>query len=156
MDRESEGAVTFASNRRSGLPSPVPCDQNPGAMPTETNSLQNLIETIQIWLATEGLAFGIRLLGALVIFVIGKWVAKFVSGLVGGALGRARVEATLNRFLTRIAYTLLLLVVIMAALDMVGVKTTSLVAIIGAVALSRRHLVMGRGRDESTGDVHDS
>ncbi len=105
-------------------------------MPTENTSLENLVETVQLWLATEGLAFGIRLLGALVIFVIGKWVARFVSSLVSGALGRAKVEATLNRFLTRIANTLLLLVVIMAALDMIGVKTTSLVAIIGAAGLA--------------------
>lgn len=105
-------------------------------MPTESTSLQNLVDTVQVWLATEGLAFGIRVLGALVIFFIGKWVAKFVSGLVAGALTRAHVEATLNRFFTRIAYSLLLVVVVMAALDMVGVKTTSLVAIIGAAGLA--------------------
>lgn len=99
-------------------------------------SIEKLTETVQVWLATEGLAFGIRLLGALVIFLVGKWVAKLVSGLIGGALNRAHVDATLNRFLTRIAYTLLLLVVVMAALDMIGVKTTSLVAIIGAAGLA--------------------
>ncbi|MFM1852495.1 MAG: hypothetical protein RIS54_2179 [Verrucomicrobiota bacterium] len=69
-------------------------------------------------------------------FFIGKWVAKLVAGLLTRALDRAKLDATLNRFLTRIANVVLLIVVILAALDMVGVKTTSLVAIIGAAALA--------------------
>ena len=106
-------------------------------MPTgDTSSFNSLIDAVQIWLATEGLAFLLRLLGALLIFYIGKWVARFVSGLVAGALTRAKIEPTLGRFLTRIAYTLLLIVVVMAALDVVGVKTTSMVAIIGAAGLA--------------------
>ncbi len=106
-------------------------------MPTgDTSSFNSLIDAVQIWLATEGLAFLLRLLGALLIFFIGKWVARFISGLVAGALTRAKIEPTLGRFLTRIAYTLLLIVVVMAALDVVGVKTTSMVAIIGAAGLA--------------------
>lgn len=94
------------------------------------------MDAVRAWLTTEGLAFGIRLLGALANFVIGKWVAKLVAGLLTRALVRAKLDATLNRFLTRIANVVLLIVVILAALDMVGVKTTSLVAIIGAAALA--------------------
>ncbi len=106
-------------------------------MPTgDTSSFNSLIDAVQIWLATEGLAFLLRLLGALLIFFIGRWVARFISGLVAGALTRAKIEPTLGRFLTRIAYTLLLIVVVMAALDVVGVKTTSMVAIIGAAGLA--------------------
>jgi len=104
--------------------------------PESTSSFTSLLDVVQVWLATEGLAFGIRLLGALLIFVVGRWVAKFVSSLISGALTRAKIDATLNRFITRIAYTLLLVVVVMAALDMIGVRTTSLVAIIGAAGLA--------------------
>ncbi|MFZ9683386.1 MAG: mechanosensitive ion channel family protein [Cephaloticoccus sp.] len=68
-----------------------------------TESLNSTMEALQTWLATEGLAFGIRLLGALAIFVIGKWAAKLVSGLLSRALERAKLDPTLNRFLTRIA-----------------------------------------------------
>jgi small conductance mechanosensitive channel len=106
-------------------------------MPTgDTTSLNTLVDAVQIWLATEGLAFLLRLLAALLIFLIGKWVARFISGLISGALTRAKVEPTLGRFLTRIAYTVLIVVVAMAALDMVGVKTTSMIAIIGAAGLA--------------------
>ncbi len=104
--------------------------------PDSTSSFTSFLDVVQVWLATEGLVFGVRLLGALLIFVVGKWVARFVSGLISAALTRAKTDATLNRFLTRIAYTLLLVVVVMSALDMIGVRTTSLVAIIGAAGLA--------------------
>jgi|UniRef100_UPI0040499A26 small conductance mechanosensitive channel len=102
----------------------------------DTASLQTTWDSVQVWLATEGLAFGIKLLGALVIFVIGKWLARLISGAISRALEKAKLEPTLNRFVTKISYVLLLLIVIMASLDMLGIRTTSLVAIIGAAGLA--------------------
>lgn len=94
------------------------------------------LETVQVWLMTEGLTFGGRLLGALAVFVIGKWVAGLLSGVLSGVLDRAKMDPTLNRFVTRLAKVLLLVVVILASLDLLGIKTTSLVAIIGAASLA--------------------
>ncbi len=85
---------------------------------------------------TEGLDFGIRLVTALLIFVIGKWLAKIISGAISRAFERSKMDVTLNQFLTRIVYTMLLIVVVLAALDRMGVKTTSMVAIIGAAGLA--------------------
>lgn len=106
-------------------------------MPTaDSQSIHSTIVTLQNWLATEGVAFGLRLLGALLIFFIGKLLARSLSHLLAKTLGRAKLDDTLNRFLVRIAYVLMLIVVILAALDMIGVKTTSMVAIIGAAGLA--------------------
>jgi len=91
---------------------------------------------IKTWLATEGLGFGIRLLTALLIFVIGKWLAKMISGAISRAFARSKMDETLNQFLTKIAYVMLLIVVILAAVDRLGVETTSMVAIIGAAGLA--------------------
>ncbi len=102
----------------------------------DTNSLNSTIESLQIWLATEGASFGLKLLGAIAIFIVGKWLARLLSGVLSRALLRAKLDETLTQFVSRIAYVLLLLVVIMAALDMIGVKTTSMVAIIGAAGLA--------------------
>lgn len=103
---------------------------------TDPQSLHTTYETITNWLATEGLTFGIKLVAALAIFIIGKWLARLLGAVLSRALDRAKLDATLNRFITRIAHVLMLLVVVMAALDMIGVKTTSLVAIIGAAGLA--------------------
>lgn len=102
----------------------------------DSQSLTATMDTVQIWLATEGLSFGIKLLGALAIFVIGKWLAGVLSRAISRALERAKLEPTLNRFVTKISYVLLLIIVIMAALDSMGVRTTSMVAIIGAAGLA--------------------
>lgn len=100
------------------------------------HSINATMDAVTTWLTTEGLAFGIRLLAALAIFIIGKWIVRLLCGLISKALERAKLDPTLNRFLTRITNVLLLIVVIMAALDMIGIKTTSLVAIIGAAGLA--------------------
>ena len=100
------------------------------------HSINATMDAVTTWLTTEGLAFGIRLLAALAIFIIGKWIVRLLCGLISNALERAKLDPTLNRFLTRITNVLLLIVVIMAALDMIGIKTTSLVAIIGAAGLA--------------------
>lgn len=90
----------------------------------------------QEWLTTTGLDWGTRILLALLIFVIGRIVARLLTGLMMRALQRAKIEATLSGFLGRIANIILLLVVVMAALEKLGVQTTSLVAMLGAAGLA--------------------
>ncbi len=103
---------------------------------TDPNTVDSTTEMIKTWLATEGLDFGIRIVTALVIFLIGKWLANLISGVISRAFARSKMDETLNQFLTRIAYVLMLIVVILAALDRLGVKTTSMVAILGAAGLA--------------------
>lgn len=98
--------------------------------------MDNTINAVQTWLTTSGLDFAIRLVTALLIFLIGKWVAKMISAAISRAFSRSKMDETLNGFLTRIAYVILLIVVVLAALDRLGVKTTSMVAIIGAAGLA--------------------
>ena len=78
----------------------------------------------------------IKLLVALAIWLIGKWIAKRISGLSKRLMEKARVDATLVRFIGNIIYVVLLVVVGIAALDHLGVKTTSLLAIFGAAGLA--------------------
>lgn len=106
-------------------------------MPENTSTtFQDIIDSTLAWLAGNGREFLLNLLVALVIFFVGKWVAKKLSRVVAGMLERGKVDATLCRFIARIVHVLLLTVVVLAALDRLGVKTTSLVAIIGAAGLA--------------------
>lgn len=105
-------------------------------MPDETQTLLDLTATLQTWLATQGLTFAIRLIAALAIFFIGRWLAGALSRLFGGVLERAKIDATLRGFFVRIVQVLLLVFVVLASLDQLGVRTTSLVAILGAAGLA--------------------
>nr|WP_136250362.1 mechanosensitive ion channel domain-containing protein [Ningiella ruwaisensis] len=80
--------------------------------------------------------FAIDLAVAIVIFIIGKIVVNILVNLVGKLLGRANYDSMLVDFVKAIVKAILMLFVIVAALDQLGVDTTSLVAILGAAGLA--------------------
>lgn len=85
---------------------------------------------------TYAIPWGINIVMALAIFIIGRIVAKIIVNLVGKLLARSNHDDMLVDFLKAILNSLLMLFVIVAALDQLGVDTTSLVAILGAAGLA--------------------
>jgi small conductance mechanosensitive channel len=81
-------------------------------------------------------AFMIHLLTAGLIFLIGRWVAKMLTNMVRRMLRRTDMEDTLEKFLCNLLYAVLLTVVVIAAINQLGVQTTSLLAILGAAGLA--------------------
>ncbi|SIR05927.1 mechanosensitive ion channel family protein [Solilutibacter tolerans] len=80
--------------------------------------------------------WGLKLLAAVIIFVVGRWLAKRLSNGLDRVMGRAGVDVTLGGFLRNIAYAVMLVLVIMTALSALGVPTTSMFAILGAAGLA--------------------
>jgi len=81
-------------------------------------------------------AYTWNIFGALVIFIVGKWLARKLATLLKKLMYKQGVDQTLVRFLDNIVYYALLVVVIMAAADRLGVNTSSLLAIFGAAGLA--------------------
>ena len=81
-------------------------------------------------------AWGLRLLAAVAIFVIGRWLARRLSAGLDRVMGRAGVDTTLGGFLRNIAYAVMLVLVIMTALTAIGIPTTSMFAVLGAAGLA--------------------
>lgn len=73
---------------------------------------------------------------AAIIVLLGYWLAKWISGIVYRALTRGRVEHTLAGFLRNVTYAVMMVVVFIAALQKIGVPTTSVLAIVGAAGLA--------------------
>jgi small conductance mechanosensitive channel len=80
--------------------------------------------------------WAVKIVLALAIYVIGKWVAQRVTKLVSKLMNVRHVDATLVNFLGNIVYAILLVAVIMAALDTLGFPVTSLLAVVGAAGLA--------------------
>lgn len=80
--------------------------------------------------------YGFKLLAAILIFVIGKWVANKLTALIKKMMLKAKIDKTLVEFSESIVYVALLLMVIIAALNQLGVNTTSFVAVFGAATLA--------------------
>ena len=73
---------------------------------------------------------------ALLILFVGRWLARRTSGFIDRAMQQAKIEATVTKFVTNMAYSAMLVFIILIALGQVGVQTTSLLALIGAAGLA--------------------
>jgi small conductance mechanosensitive channel len=90
--------------------------------------LQSLIDYISPWLPKIAIA--------LIVFIIGRWLARAITRAIEAGMTRAGQDVTLVKFLGRLIYTTLFFAVIIAALDQLGVQTTSLLAVLGAAGLA--------------------
>lgn len=94
------------------------------------------MENITNWVSEHGIDWGIKIAIAIAIFVIGKMLANLIASIVKKALQRAGTDAMLVNFLGTITYTVLIIAVLLAAVDSLGVNVTSLMAILGAAGLA--------------------
>jgi small conductance mechanosensitive channel len=82
------------------------------------------------------LEFGLKIVTALAIFIIGKWVARKLGSAVTKLLEKGSGDPMLVRFVGNIVYFALLTFVILAAIAQMGVQTTSFVAALGAAGFA--------------------
>ena len=80
--------------------------------------------------------YGLKVLAAIAIFIIGRWVAKGVRKLVERMMTKGKVDSTLVTFTSNMAYIGLLAFIVIAALGQLGIQTTSFIAILGAAGLA--------------------
>lgn len=80
--------------------------------------------------------YGVRIIGALLIFFVGKKVASWLSKMFVKVIGKTSLDETTASFLSSAVYMVLLLLVVLAALANLGVETTSFVALLGAMGLA--------------------
>tara|TARA_A100001234_G_scaffold143131_1_gene125688 strand:+ start:2277 stop:3104 length:828 start_codon:yes stop_codon:yes gene_type:complete len=81
-------------------------------------------------------SFGISLFIALFILVIGRQVVKILIKVISSALERSNTEDTVRIFVTNLLNTLLMIVVFIAAINQLGIQTTSIIAVLGAAGLA--------------------
>ena len=80
--------------------------------------------------------YGVRVVAAIAIFVVGRWVAKALRNFLSRLMTRQKVDQTLNTFVTGLSYMALMAFVIIAALNQLGIQTASLIAVLGAAGLA--------------------
>jgi small conductance mechanosensitive channel len=95
-------------------------------------------EVSQLWLQVQDIAtaWGLKVIAAVAIFIIGRWVAMLVRRGVRRVMDRAKVEPIITGFVSSIVYIALLAFVVVAALGQIGIQTTSFIAILGAAGLA--------------------
>lgn len=95
-------------------------------------STMNMQTLLNDWI----IPYSTKVLLAIVIFIIGKFLARLISKLLGKAALASTRDEMLQSFVNSISYFLLLLIVVIASLSQLGINTSSLVALIGAAGLA--------------------
>ena len=94
------------------------------------------IDKLLVQAQSLSLEFGVKIVTALAIFIIGKWVARKLGSAVTKLLEKGSGDPMLVRFVGNIVYFALLTFVILAAIAQMGVQTTSFVAALGAAGFA--------------------
>jgi small conductance mechanosensitive channel len=94
-------------------------------------------EAIWTFLSTQGADFGLKLLGALAAWIIGRWLISMVLRMLTAGFQRGgKVDPTLANYLTSIISVVLNIILVLAILDIFGVKTTSFAALLAGAGLA--------------------
>ena len=94
---------------------------------------------MQAWLSTAqelAVQYGLRILAAVVVLIVGRWVARGVRRVVERLMERGRLDPTIIKFAGNLTYIALLAFTILAALNQLGIQTTSFIAVLGAAGLA--------------------
>ena len=94
--------------------------------------LEKYYEIIVNWLSI----YSLKIVAAILVLIIGKWIARKISKLLAVVLEKNKVDATLVGFLANITYYALLIMVVIAAAGQLGINTTSFLTIVGAAGLA--------------------
>jgi len=82
------------------------------------------------------IAFGLRALGAIAVWFVGRWLIRLVVRLLGRALTRQHVDPTLMGYLANIVTVALNVILVVALLGYFGVETTSFAALVAGIGVA--------------------
>lgn len=88
------------------------------------------------FIVENGVHFGLKVIGAIAIWIIGRWLIGIAVRLATAGLERQKVDATLTRYLGTMISGTLTIILIVAILGFFGVETTSFAAIVAAAGVA--------------------
>lgn len=94
--------------------------------------MQDVMETLTEWATL----YGLNLLGAVLILIVGWIAAKLIRRIVRGMMERAKLDKMLVSFGGHLSYAVVMVFVIIAVINRLGVQTASMIAVLGAAGLA--------------------
>lgn len=94
--------------------------------------MNNYMETIY----DLGIQFGTKILGCIVVLIIGFWVLGYIMGIIKRGFDKRGIDPSLKPFLIGIISTLFKALIVISALSVLGIEMTSFAAIVGAAGLA--------------------
>ena len=81
-------------------------------------------------------AFGLKVLGAIAVFILGRWLIGWTMRLLGASMTRHKVDPTVQRYLVSSLTVALNVVLVVAILGYFGVETTSFAALVAGAGVA--------------------
>ena len=94
------------------------------------------METVGVTINSLIAAYGLKIVAAIVIFFVGKWLARKLADMLGKIMRRTGTDETLVKFAVNLTYIGLFAFVVLATINQLGVQTTSFIAVLGAAGLA--------------------
>jgi small conductance mechanosensitive channel len=85
---------------------------------------------------SQALWIGLKILLAIAIYIVGKWITNWILRLLNRAFERRNVDASLRNFLRSMIKVVMMILVILAAIQTLGINTTSFLAIFASAGLA--------------------
>jgi len=98
--------------------------------------MENFLNENSEFLSQYIIPWGIKIVSAILIYVIGRWVAKLVVRNVVKLMKKSNVDESLSKFAGNIINTVLTIFILIASIEQLGVDTTSIMAIFAAAGLA--------------------
>ena len=106
------------------------------APPAVVHDGQAMLATASNWVAEHGLSFATSLVTAILVYLVGAWVAGLVRKVVVNSLNRRGTDQTVVTYIANIIHALILVLVIVTALGQLGIPTAQFAALIAAAGLA--------------------
>ncbi|MGH9801407.1 MAG: mechanosensitive ion channel family protein [Blastocatellia bacterium] len=94
------------------------------------------VKQLTNWLIAEATTVGLRILYAVILFLVGRWLIHLAVRLTQRALESQKIDATIQRYLGNIISVLLNLALVIAILGYFGVETTTFAALLAGVGIA--------------------
>ncbi len=102
----------------------------------DPNAVSNTVGQVVDASAKLVSTWGLSVVGAIIVLIVGRWVAGLIRKSVRHTLERGKVDGALVPFISSAVYYLALTVVLVAVLNLFGIQTTSIIAVLGAAGLA--------------------
>lgn len=101
-----------------------------------TQNSVGTLHQVSSWLSTNAVSFGVRILTAIVIFVVGRFLIGFINKLVAKLLSRRHVDVGVQGFVKSLVNILLTVLLIVAVISQLGIETTSFAALLASAGVA--------------------
>lgn len=88
------------------------------------------------WLSETGVSYGLRLLGAIIVLVIGLWVIKIISRGTTKTLDKTDITPALKSFIKSMFGVVLKIILIISVLGIIGIEMTTFIAMLTAASFA--------------------